>query len=61
MRKNVLVVLVCCGAFLAVPLVNSQGIGFDATFPTEGRYRLFLQFKVGGVVHTARFTVEVAR
>jgi hypothetical protein len=32
-----------------------------ATFPTEGRYRLFLQFKAGGAVHTAEFTQEVTR
>ena len=33
-------------------------IGFAATFPTEGRYRLFLQFQHAGEVHTAAFTVE---
>ncbi len=32
-----------------------------ATFPTAGRYRLFLQFKTEGRVHTAEFTQEVAR
>lgn len=36
-------------------------ISFDAEFPSEGRYRLFLQFKVDGAVHTAPFTVEVPR
>ena len=34
-------------------------IGFDATFPTPGRYRLFLQFKVDGTVQTVAFTQEV--
>ena len=47
-------------AFLHVhPDANS--LFFEATFPTRGRYRLFLQFKVAGEVHTAAFTVEVTR
>lgn len=37
----------------------SGGTTFEATFDTPGRYRLFLQFKVGGKVHTAAFTREV--
>jgi hypothetical protein len=36
-------------------------IVFHTQLPSAGRYRLFLQFKVNGVVHTAPFTVEVAR
>ena len=36
-------------------------IVFHTELPSAGSYRLFLQFKVGGVVHTAPFTVEVAR
>jgi hypothetical protein len=36
-------------------------IVFHTELPSAGRYRLFLQFKVDGVVHTAPFTVEVAR
>jgi hypothetical protein len=32
---------------------------FESTFPTVGRYRLFLQFKHDGRVHTAAFTQEV--
>lgn len=36
-------------------------IAFEATFPTAGRYRLYLQFKDEGVVHTAQFTVVVPR
>ena len=35
-------------------------IAFDAGFDAAGRYRLFLQFKVDGVVHTAAFTVAVS-
>ena len=39
---------------------QSDAVGFMATFPTEGRYRLFLQFKYEGRVHTAAFTQEVS-
>jgi uncharacterized protein DUF4396 len=39
---------------------HDDAIAFATQFPTEGRYRLFLQFKVGGRVHTAAFTREVA-
>jgi hypothetical protein len=38
------------------------GVGeivFHTELPAAGGYRLFLQFKVAGVVHTAPFTVEV--
>ncbi|MEJ7893265.1 MAG: hypothetical protein WKF94_11565 [Solirubrobacteraceae bacterium] len=38
---------------------NDDSVGFEATFPTAGRYRLFLQFKHEGRVHTAAFTEEV--
>lgn len=31
-------------------------ISFDVNYPTAGRYRLFLQFKHAGKVHTAAFT-----
>jgi hypothetical protein len=34
-------------------------IAFATTFPTAGTYRLFLDFRAGGVVRTATFTVEV--
>ncbi len=34
---------------------------FEATFPSAGRYRLFLQFRSGGEIHTAAFTREVGR
>jgi hypothetical protein len=30
-------------------------------FPSEGRYRLYLQFKHDGRVHSAEFTREVTR
>jgi hypothetical protein len=49
-------------AFLHVhPNEQGDGIGFGATFPTEGRYRLFLQFKDEGRVQTVAFTQEVGR
>jgi hypothetical protein len=48
-------------AFLHVhPTFKRDGsIGFAATFPTAGRYRLFLQFRTGGRLHTVAFTQEV--
>lgn len=36
-------------------------VGFAATFPTAGSYRLFLQFKTGGQIRTVDYTVEVSR
>ena len=33
-------------------------LAFDVPFPGEGRYRLYLQFKVGGAVVTERLEVE---
>lgn len=36
-------------------------IPYTAHFPTAGRYFLFLQFKVDGKVHTAEFSLAVAR
>ena len=38
----------------------ANAIPFAAEFPSAGAYRMFLQFKIDGVVHTAAFTVEVA-
>jgi hypothetical protein len=38
-----------------------EGTSFAATFPTAGRYRLYLQFKHAGAVRTAEFTLEVPR
>ena len=47
-------------AFLHVhPTEHDDSVGFAATFPTEGRYRLFLQFKHEGDVQTVAFTQEV--
>jgi hypothetical protein len=41
---------------------DEDRLRFEATFPTPGRYRLFLQFKTAdGRVHTAAFTREVTR
>src|SRR4029450_189627 len=45
---------------LAFLHVHPVGDGrFAATFPTEGRYRLFLQFKDAGRLRTVAFTQEV--
>jgi hypothetical protein len=38
---------------------TGDGPSFAATFPTEGRYRLFLQFQHEGRVQTVAFTQEV--
>ncbi|MEJ7787259.1 MAG: hypothetical protein WKF96_20855 [Solirubrobacteraceae bacterium] len=38
---------------------HDDAVGFAATFPTAGAYRLFLQFKHQGRVHTVAFTQEV--
>jgi hypothetical protein len=45
-------------AFLHVHPMDDT-VRFAATFPTEGRYRLFLQFQHEGRVHTVAFTQEV--
>ena len=49
-------------AYLHVhPTGNEAGpVAFATEFPSEGRYRLFLQFKHQGEVHTAAFTREVS-
>jgi hypothetical protein len=41
--------------------VAAEEIEFAATFPTPGRYRLYLQFRHEGAVQTAQFTVAVPR
>ncbi|HEY5942694.1 MAG TPA: hypothetical protein VIT89_07535 [Solirubrobacterales bacterium] len=41
--------------------VAADEIEFEATFPTAGRYRLYLQFKHDGVVRTVEYTVAVPR
>jgi hypothetical protein len=46
-------------AFLHVHPTADDAVQFAATFPTEGRYRLFLQFKHAGRVHTVAFTQAV--
>jgi hypothetical protein len=50
-------------AFLHVHPESQAAVGADIRFaveyPSEGAYRLFLQFKVDGRVHTAAFTREV--
>jgi hypothetical protein len=38
---------------------GDEGVRFAATFPTAGRYRLFLQFKHEGRIQTVGFTQEV--
>jgi hypothetical protein len=38
---------------------TGPAIPFTATFPSGGRYRLFLEFEHAGEVHTAAFTVSV--
>ena len=40
---------------------DEDRLRFMGTFPTAGSYRLFLQFKTDGRVHTAAFTQEVSR
>lgn len=37
---------------------SGDGVEFATTFPTAGRYRLFLQYKVDGRVQTVGFTQE---
>jgi hypothetical protein len=39
---------------------HDEAVGFAATFPTEGRYRLFLQFRHEGRVQTVAFTQVVS-
>jgi hypothetical protein len=47
-------------AYLHVHPLHGRGIAFGAAFPSAGRYRLFLQFRHGGRVHTAALTQAVA-
>jgi len=48
-------------AFLHVhPTEEGEGVGFAATFPTAGSYRLFLQFQHEGRVQTVAFTQEIS-
>ena len=45
----------------AHPDAHGETVSFMTEFPSEGRYRLYLQFKHEGRVHTAEFTQEVQR
>ena len=47
-------------AFLHVHPTDDENARFAATFPTAGRYRLFLQFQHEDRVHTVAFTQVVA-
>jgi Domain of unknown function (DUF4396) len=38
---------------------HGDAVSFETEFPSDGRYRLFLQFRHGGEVHTAAFTRTV--
>jgi hypothetical protein len=40
---------------------GADTVGFAATFPTPGAYRLFLQFKVSGKLQTVAFTEAVSQ
>jgi hypothetical protein len=40
---------------------SGDSVAFESEFPAAGRYRLYLQFKHDGRVHTAAFTLEVSR
>jgi hypothetical protein len=49
-------------AYLHVhPEEHGGAVSFMTQFPSEGRYRLYFQFKHAGRVHTAEFTLEVGR
>ena len=50
-------------AYLHVHPTGGGGrhVSFATEFPSAGRYRLFLQFKHRGRVHTAAFTEDVTR
>ena len=46
-------------AFLHVHPTDDHAAAFAATFPTTGKYRLFLQFQHEARVHTVAYTQEV--
>ena len=49
-------------AYLHVhPETHGETVSFMTEFPSEGRYRLYLQFKHNGRVRTAEFTQELGR
>lgn len=43
----------------ALPLAHDDGLGFDVYFPDSSTYRLLLDVKVDGTLHTVGFTVTV--
>lgn len=45
---------------LAYQHVHPDGLDFHTEVPSEGTYELYLDFKVDGVVRTARFTLDAA-
>ena len=47
-------------AFLHVHPTDDRAAAFAATFPTAGRYRLFLQFKHADRIQTVAYTQEVS-
>lgn len=38
---------------------DPRRIVFETPFPSDGRYRLFLQYRAAGAIHTAEFTQDV--
>jgi plastocyanin len=42
-------------------MTDAHEVSFAATFPSAGRYRLFLQFKTNGEIRTVAYTREVPR
>jgi hypothetical protein len=42
-------------------MTDAHEVSFAATFPSAGRYRLFLQFKTDGEIRTVAYTMEVPR
>lgn len=42
-------------------LTDAHEVSFAATYPSAGRYRLFLQFKTDGEIRTVAYTMEVPR
>jgi hypothetical protein len=40
--------------------LSTGAIRFQAEFPTATTYRMFLQFRTGGIVRTAAFTIDAA-
>ena len=42
-------------------MTDAHEVSFAATFPSAGRYRLFLQFKTDGEIRTVAYTMKVPR